>query len=68
MISGFPGARAVLTRTLPVKLTMNQVWQQALRVGRDLVRRREDEVMKMLSGSGPKGPAKEKETRSVPGY
>jgi hypothetical protein len=57
MISGFPGAHAVLTRTLPVKLTMNQVWQQALRVGRDLVRRREDEVMKMLSGSGPKGPA-----------
>jgi len=57
MISGFPGAHAVLTRTLPVKLTMNQVWQQALRVGSDLVRRREEEVREMLHGKPPRGPA-----------
>ena len=56
MISGFPGAHAVLTRTMPVKLTMNQVWEQALRVGSDLVRRREDEARAMLEGRPPVGP------------
>ena len=57
MISGFPGAHTVLTRTLPVKLTLNQVWQQALRVGSDLVRRRDDEVKAMLEGRPPQPPA-----------
>jgi len=57
MISGFPGAHRVLTRTMPVKLTMNQVWKQALRVGSDLVRRRDGAVMDMLQGKPPR-PAK----------
>jgi hypothetical protein len=57
LIAGFPGAHAVLTRLLPVKLTLNQVWQQALRVGRDLEARREAEVLAMLQGQGPAPPA-----------
>jgi len=57
MISGFPGAHQVLTRTMPVKLTMNQVWKQALRVGSDLVRGRDGAVMDMLQGKPPR-PAK----------
>jgi hypothetical protein len=56
LLAGFPGAHAVLKRSLPVKLTLNQVWQQALRVGRDLVERREAEVMKMLTGAPPAPP------------
>jgi len=57
LIAGFPGAHAVLTRLLPVKLTQNQVWQQALRIGRDLEARREAEVVKMLQGQAPTPPA-----------
>jgi len=53
LIAGFPGAHAVLTRLLPVKLTQNQVWQQALRIGRDLVERRELEAIEMLRGQPP---------------
>ena len=57
MLSGFPGAHTVLTRTSPVKLTLNQVWQQTMRVGADLVRRRDEEVKAMLAGHPPQGPA-----------
>jgi hypothetical protein len=40
-----------------VKLTLNQVWLSALRVGSDLVRRRDDEVKAMLEGRPPDPPA-----------
>ena len=55
MIAGFPGAHSVLTRTFPVKLTLNQLWQQAMRVGADLVRRRDEEAKAMLAGRLPQG-------------
>ena len=57
MIAGFPGAHRLLEKMLPVKMTLRKVWEQALRVGRDLVNRREDEVKEMQNGNGPKGPA-----------
>lgn len=53
MIAGFPGAHAVLQRMLPVKMTLRQVWEQARRVGQDLVSRREAEVRAMLEGRPP---------------
>lgn len=56
MIAGFPGARQVLNRLLPVAITTNQVWQQALRIGNDLVARREAEAVELLRGQGPAGP------------
>ena len=43
MLHGFDEAHEVITKTLPVKMTRRQVWEQAERVGRDLVNRREDE-------------------------
>jgi len=57
LIAGFPGAHQVLTRLLPVAITMNQVWQQAIRLGRDLVTRREAEELKLLQGEPPAAPA-----------
>ena len=47
----------MLTRNIPLKITPRRVWEQAERVGADLVRRRRAEVMEMLQGRGPKGPA-----------
>jgi hypothetical protein len=47
----------MLSRNLPVKMTPRQVWRHAERVGADLVRRRNHEVMEMLKGNPPKGPA-----------
>lgn len=47
----------MLSRNLPLKITPRRVWEQAERVGADLVRRRSAEVMEMLQGRGPKGPA-----------
>lgn len=56
MIAGFPGAHEVLQRMLPVKTTLRQVWEQARRVGQDLVSRREAEVTSMLEGRPPAPP------------
>ena len=47
----------MLTRNIPLKITPRRVWEQAERVGADLVRRRRAEVMEMLQGRGPKGPS-----------
>lgn len=57
MIAGFPGAHEVLTRMLPVRPTLRQVWEQALRVGRDLIERRDAEIRDMLEGRPPSPPA-----------
>jgi len=57
MLHGFDEAHEVITKTLPVKMTRRQVWEQAERVGRDLVNRREDEVKAMLEGRPPRPPA-----------
>ncbi len=57
MIAGFPGAKKVLGTMLPVKMTLRQIWEQALRIGADLVVRREDDVRRMLSGELPAPPA-----------
>ncbi len=46
----------MLLRTLPVKLTLRQVWEQALRIGADLVRRREEELQALLRGQPPAPP------------
>ena len=58
MVKGFEGAHHLLADMLPVKMTMRQVYEQALRVGADLVNRREDEVNRMLRGEIPAGPAR----------
>ena len=47
----------MLSRDLPVNLTPRQVWEQSERVGADLVRRRNHEVMEMLKGNPPTAPA-----------
>ena len=57
MLHGFDEAHKVIAKTLPVNMTPRQVWEQAERVGRDLVNRREDEVKAMLEGHPPKPPA-----------
>ena len=57
MIAGFPGAHQVLRRMLPVSITQRQVWEQAMRLGADLVRRRDEGVQKMLEGHPPTAPA-----------
>jgi hypothetical protein len=57
MLHGFDEAHRVITKTLPVKMTPRQVWEQAERVGRDLVNRRDEEERKMLEGRPPKPPA-----------
>ncbi len=57
MVNGFPGAHTLLQDMLPVKMTQRQVYEQTLRVGRDLVDRRENEVKAMLEGRPPKPPA-----------
>jgi hypothetical protein len=57
MIAGFPGAHEVLLRTLPVKVTLRQVWEQALRLGADLVRRRDEDVQELLQGRAPAPPS-----------
>jgi len=57
MLSGFPQAQKTLLKELPVNLGVRQVWEQAERVGADLVRRRNGEVNAMLQGRGPSPPA-----------
>lgn len=56
MVNGFPGAHTLLQDMLPVKMTQRQVYEQTLRVGRDLVDRREDQVKAMLEGRPPASP------------
>jgi hypothetical protein len=55
-IAGFPGAKKVLGTMLPVKMTLRQIWEQALRIGADLVVRREEDVQRMLNGVMPVPP------------
>ena len=57
MLHGFDEAHKVITKSLPVKMTPRQVWEQAERVGRDIVGRREAEVAEMLRGNPPAPPA-----------
>lgn len=57
MLNGFPDAHRLLGKMLPVKMTQRQVWEQSLRVGRDIVERRADDVKKMQGGDGPTPPA-----------
>jgi hypothetical protein len=57
MVKGFEGAHRLLSHMIPVKMTMRQVYQEALRVGADLVNQREEQVRKMLNGELPSGPA-----------
>ena len=57
MANGFPGAHTLLRDMLPVKMTQRQVYEQTLRVGRDLVGRRRAEVRAMLEGRPPGIPA-----------
>jgi hypothetical protein len=70
MLASFPLAHKTILKDLPVKLTLCQVWpgvtssrgralttwDHSERVGADLVRRRNHEVMEMLQGRGPRGP------------
>ena len=42
--------------SLPVTLTLRQVWEQAERVGADLVARRDAEILRLHLGSFPRGP------------
>jgi hypothetical protein len=56
MLAGFPHAHAMLRRFFPTSITLGQVWEQALRVGKDLVRRRNQEVFAMDTGGEVKGP------------
>jgi hypothetical protein len=56
-LRSFAAAHKMLARNMPLKITPRRVWEQAERVGADLVRRRNAEVMEMLQGRGPKGPA-----------
>ncbi len=57
MLHGFDEAHKVITKALPVNMTPRQVWEQAERVGRDLVNRRDEEVKAMNEGRPPKPPA-----------
>ena len=54
MLSGFPAAQKTLLKDLPERLTLRRVWEQAERVGADLVRRRNAGVNDMLQGRLPK--------------
>ena len=56
MANGFPGAHTLLRDMLPVKMTQRQIYEQTLRVGRDLVDRREVEVKAMNEGRPPEVP------------
>jgi hypothetical protein len=56
MLHGFDEAHKVITKSLPVKMTPRQVWEQAERVGADIVGRRESEVKEMLEGRPPAPP------------
>jgi hypothetical protein len=56
MLRSFPQAREVLLDSLPVNPTLWQVWEEAERVGADLVRRRENEIQEMMHGRAPEGP------------
>jgi len=56
-LKSVPSAHKMLTRDTPVKMTLRQVWEQAERVGRDLVERRNAEVREMDQGRPPKPPA-----------
>jgi hypothetical protein len=56
-LKSFPSAHKMLTRDTPVKMTLRQVWEQAERVGADLVRRRNAEAKEMNEGRPPKPPA-----------
>lgn len=56
-LKSFAAAHKMLSRNIPVKMTPRQVWKHAERVGADLARRRDHEVMEMLKGNPPKPPA-----------
>jgi len=57
MLHGFDEAHKVITKALPVNITPRQVWEQAERVGRDLVNRRDEAEADMLLGHPPAPPA-----------
>jgi hypothetical protein len=56
-LRGFPVAHKQLKKSIPITITQTQVWEQAERVGADLVRRRDAAVLALQCGQTPPTPA-----------
>lgn len=56
-LRGFPVAHKQLKKSMPITITPRQVWEQAERVGADLVRRRDAAILDLQRGHGPQAAA-----------